>query len=225
MLKALRQHARYFYVLFFIVILTFIFWGVGTVDKTGGVEILAEVGKHKITTEEYWKTYDRVYRFYREIYKEKFDEEMEKKINLKENVLNSMINERVLLTAAQKAGITVGDQELQDAVAREPAFMKNGVFDREIYVNRLKLNRITPEEFERSKRQELILSKVRRLVELSVDVPDSTDSQPSQDSSNEQASKMIHQARLNDLKEKALNSYIEGLKKDIKIKVNKQLIA
>jgi peptidyl-prolyl cis-trans isomerase D len=225
MLKALRQHARYFYVLFFIVILTFIFWGVGTVDKTGGVEILAEVGKHKITTEEYWKTYDRVYRFYREIYKEKFDEEMEKKINLKENVLNSMINERVLLTAAQKAGITVGDQELQDAVAREPAFMKNGVFDREIYVNRLKLNRITPEEFERSKRQELILSKVRRLVELSVDVPDSTDSQPSQDSSNEQASRMIHQARLNDLKEKALNSYIEGLKKDIKIKVNKQLIA
>jgi peptidyl-prolyl cis-trans isomerase D len=225
MLKALRQHARYFYVLFFIVILTFIFWGVGTVDKTGGVEILAEVGKHKITTEEYWKTYDRVYRFYREIYKEKFDEAMEKKINLKENVLNSMINERVLLTAAQKAGITVGDQELQDAVAREPAFMKKGVFDREIYVNRLKLNRITPEEFERSKRQELILSKVRRLVELSVDVPDSTDSQPSQDSSNEQASRMIHQARLNDLKEKALNSYIEGLKKDIKIKVNKQLIA
>jgi len=225
MLKALRQKARYFYVLFFIVILTFIFWGVGTVDKTGGVEILAEVGKHKITTEEYWKTYDRVYRFYREIYKEKFDEEMEKKINLKENVLNSMINERVLLTAAQKAGITVGDQELQDAVAREPVFMKNGVFDKEIYVNRLKLNRITPEEFERSKRQELVLSKVRRLVELSVDVPDSTDFQPSQDSSNEQASKMIQQARLNDLREKALTSYIEGLKKDIKIKVNKQLIA
>jgi hypothetical protein len=36
---------------------------------------------------------------------------------------------------------------------------------------------------------------------------------------------MIHQAKLNDLREKALNSYIEGLKKEIKIKVNKQLIA
>ena len=45
----MRKHARYFYVLFFIVILTFIFWGVGTVDKTGPAEIVAEVGKYKIT--------------------------------------------------------------------------------------------------------------------------------------------------------------------------------
>jgi parvulin-like peptidyl-prolyl isomerase len=147
---------------------------------------------------------------------------MEKKMNLKENVLNSMINERVLLTAAQKSGITASDQELQDAIAREPAFMKNGAFDKEVYLNRLRLNRITPEEFERSQRQELILSKMRRLVELAVDVSDGSDTQLPQDSSNEQASKMIHQAKLTDLREKALSSYIEGLKKDIKIKINKQ---
>lgn len=225
MLKTMRKHARYFYVLFFIIILTFIFWGVGTVDKTGGVEILAEVGKYKITTEEYWKTYDRIYRFYREIYKDQFDEEMEKKMNLKENVLNSMVNERVMLTAAQKAGITAGDEELQDEIAREPAFMKNGVFDKEIYLNRLRLNRITPEEFERSQRQELILSKMRRLVELSVDIPESVALHLPQESSNEQAVKMIYQAKLNDIREKALNSYIEGLKKDIKIKINKQIVS
>jgi hypothetical protein len=225
MLKGMRKHARYFYVLFFIVILTFIFWGVGTVDKTGGVEILAEVGKYKITTEEYWKTYDRIYRFYREIYKDQFNEEMEKKMNLKDNVLNSMVNERVLLTAAQKAGIKIGDAELQDAITHEQAFMKNGVFDKDVYVNRLRLNRITPEEFERSQRQELILSKMRRLVELSVDIPDSADLQLPRESSNEQALKMISQAKLNDIREKALNSYIEGLKKEIKIKVNKKLLS
>ena len=221
----MRKHARYFYVLFFIVILTFIFWGVGTVDKTGGVEILAEVGKYKITTEEYWKTYDRIYRFYREIYKDKFDEEMEKKMNLKENVLNSMVNERILLTAAQKAGIEIRDEELQDAITREQAFMKNGVFDKDVYLNRLRLNRITPEEFERSQRQELILTKMRRLVEMSVDIPDSSEIQLPPESSNEQASQMIYQAKLNDIREKALGSYIEGLKKDIKIKINKQLLS
>jgi peptidyl-prolyl cis-trans isomerase D len=224
MLKSMRKHARYFYVLFFIVILTFIFWGVGTVDKTGGVQILAEVGKYKIPLEEYWKTYDRIYRFYREIYKDQFDEEMEKKMNLKENVLNSMINERLLLIAAQRTGITVSDEELQDSIAREPAFMKNGAFDKDVYLNRLRLNRITPEEFERSQRQELTLGKMRRLVELSVDISDSADVQLPPDSTNGQASKMIQQAKLNDLREKALNSYIEGLKRDTRIKIHKELI-
>jgi len=223
MLRGMRKHAKYFYVLFFIVILSFIFWGVGSVDKTGGVEVVAEVGKYKITAEEYWKSYDKIYRFYREIYKDKFDEETEKKMNLKESVLDSMINERVLLMAAKKAGITASDEELQESIAREPAFMKNGVFNKEIYLNRLKLGRITPEAFESMKRQELTVTKMKQLIEVSVDATD-IDAQLPQTSGNEQAEKMLRQAILSDKKEKALKSYVEGLKKNTKIKVNKQLI-
>ncbi len=224
MLKVMRKHARYFYVLFFIVILSFIFWGVGTVDKTGGVEIVAEVGNYKITTDEYWKTYERIYRFYREIYKDTFDEEMEKKLNLKNMVLDSMINERVLLMAAKDEGITVTDEELQDEIARDPAFMRNGFFDKSVYLNRLKLSRLTPEYFESMKRQELILNKMRQLIELSVDVTD-TDMNASQAPGNEQLAMLMNQSSLNEKKEKVMQSYVEGLKKRIKIKVNKDLIA
>jgi peptidyl-prolyl cis-trans isomerase D len=223
MLKVMRKHAKYFYVLFFIVILTFIFWGVGTVDKTGGVEVVAEVGKYKITTEEYWKTYDRIYRFYREIYKDKFDEEMEKKMNLKEGVLDSMINERILLMAAKDAGITVGDEELQESIARDPAFIKNGAFNRDVYLNRLRLSRMTPELFENMKRKDLTITKMKQLIEASVDATD-IDAQLPQTSDSEQAGKMIRQAMLADKKEKALKSYVDGMKKNVKIKVNKQLI-
>ena len=224
MLRGMRKHAKYFYVLFFIVILSFIFWGVGTVDKTGGVEVVAEVGKYKITTDEYWKTYDKIYRFYREIYKDKFDEETEKKMNLKENVLNSMINERLLLMAAQRAGVTASDEELQDSIARETAFMKNGLFSKEIYLNRLRLGKITPEAFENMKRQELTITKMKQLIEVSVDTAD-IGAQLPQTSGNEQAEKMMRQAMLSDKKEKALKSFVEGLKKNTKIKVNKKLVA
>jgi hypothetical protein len=223
MLKVMRKHAKYFYVLFFIVILSFIFWGVGSVDKTGGVETAAEVGKYKITAEDYWKTYDRTYRFYRELYKDAFNEEMEKKLNLKANVLDSMVNEKVLLIAAKEAGISVSDQELQDTISHEPAFMNNGVFDRNLYINRLRLNRLTPEEFESATRQEIIATKMRQLIELSVD-PTGMDSPASQTPGNEQAAKMISEATLRDKKEKAASSYIEGLKKNIKIKINTKLI-
>jgi hypothetical protein len=224
MLKVLRTHAKYFYFLFFIVILSFIFWGVGTVDKTGVTGIAAEVGKYKITSEEYWKTYENAIRFYREIYKDKFDEEFEKKMKLREKVLDSMINDRVLLIAAKDAGIRISDEELHEAITQEPAFMRNGVFDNNVYLNRLRLNRITVEAYESLKRQELTLYKIRRLIELSVDIPDISPD-VKEGSGNGRTANMLRQVMLNDRKEKAIKSYVDGLKKQIKIKVNTQIIS
>jgi peptidyl-prolyl cis-trans isomerase D len=223
MLKVLRKHAKYFYVLFFIVILSFIFWGIGTVDQTDR-DIVAEVGKDKISAEEFWRSYENVYRFYREIYKEKFNEEMEKKLNLKEKVLDSMIQERVLLIAAKREGISISDGELQEAITHEPAFVRNGVFDKNVYVNRLKLMRITVEEYENAKRQELTLNKMRHLIELSADVPSiSADLQKL--SGDEKSTNMLREAMLSEKKEKVMKSYVEGLKKDIKIKIDTKLIS
>jgi hypothetical protein len=221
MLKAMRKHAKYFYVLFFIIIITFVFWGVGTVDKTGNVEVIAEVGQHKITVEEYWKAYDRTFRFYKEVYKDAFNEKMQK--DLKEKVLDSLMDENVLLIASKEAGISVSDEELQDSISGERAFLKNGVFDKDVYINRLRLNRITPEVFENMKRQELTYEKMRRLVELSVDAT-ALDIQLPQPSGNEQAADMIRQAMMGDKKGKAVKSFIEGYKKSLKIKINKKLI-
>lgn len=224
MLELMRKHAKFFYVLFFIVILSFIFWGVGTVDKTGGEAVVAEVGKYKITADEFWKTYERVIRFYRELYRGKFDEETEKKLNLKEKVLESMIDEKVLLIAAKDAGIRVSDEELREAITHEPAFMRNGVFDQNVYLNRLRLNRITVEAYENAKRQELTLNKMRRLIELSVDVTEIS-IQIKQAPGDERLTKMISEAMLRDKRDKAVRSYIEGLKKQMKIKRNIQLIS
>src|SRR3990172_6252240 len=135
MLKMMRHHAKYFYVLFFIVILSFLFWGVGSVDKTSSGCIVAEVGKNKITQEDYYRAYDNAFKFYKDLYKEKFDEEMQKKLKLKDTVLDSLIGNRVLLFAAAENGIKVSDEELNDAIIKEPAFMKNGAFDNQIYQN------------------------------------------------------------------------------------------
>ncbi len=221
MLQAMRKHAKYFYVLFVIIIITFVFWGVGTVDKTGTVEVIAEVGQYKITVEEYWKAYERTLGFYKEVYKDAFDEKMQK--DLKEKVLGFLMDEKVLLIASKEAGVSVSDEELQDSIANERAFLKNGVFDRDVYINRLRLNRITPEVFENMKRQELTCEKMRRLVELSVDAT-AMDVQMPQPSGNEQAADMIRQAMMGDKKGKAVKSFIEGYKKTLKIKIDRKLL-
>lgn len=220
MLKAMRKHARYFYVLFFIVILSFIFWGVGTVDKS--TVPVAEVGKERVTLEEYWTSYDRAREFYRTLSQGNFTEEMEKTLNLKQRVLDSLIDDLVLMTEAKKAGIRVSDAELSEAIVNDPAFVRDGTFNKDIYVRTLQLNRMTPELFESLKRRELTLTKMRKLIGGSVDV---TTLDVPQASGNEQALASLRQTALQEMRDRAVKSYIEGLKQQMKIKVNQQLIS
>jgi hypothetical protein len=222
MLKMMRHHAKYFYVLFFIVILSFIFWGVGTVDKTSSGGIVAEVGKYKITQEEYYRAYDNAFKFYRDLYKEKFDEEMQKKLNLKDKVLDTLISKRILLIAAAENGIKVSDEELNDAITREAAFMKNGVFDNQVYQNTLRLSRISPEEYEAMKREELTATRMSRLIELSA-YPAVADL--GNLSGDDQTMKALKDAMLNDARDKAVKAYVDGYKKSLKIKEHRQLIS
>lgn len=221
MLQFMRKHAKFFYVFFFLIIISFIFFYVGPIDKSTTVPV-AEIGKEKITLEEYWRTYDRARDFYRDIYKEKFDEELEKKLKLREKVLDSLIEEKVLLLAAKDLGIKVKDEELEEAITHEQTFTRNGVFDREIYLRILQLNRITPELFENAKRQELTLIKMKRLIGESVDL---TDSEIKQITGDEQTIMALRQAVLLDKREKAIKSYVDGLKRQMKIKINEQLIS
>lgn len=214
MLKAMRKHAKFFYVLFFIIILSFIFWGVGTVDKSTAVPI-AEVGNSKITLEEYWSAYDRAREFYRNVSKGTFTEEMEKQLNLKQRVLDALIEDATLLAAARKMGIQVSDAELEEAITNDPPFMRDGKFNKEVYLRSLQLNRLTPEYYEAMKRQELILTKVRRLIGESVDLPDEA---------NAPSDPQMKSALLAQMRDSAVKSYVEGLKKQMKVKVNRQLL-
>lgn len=221
MLKAMRKHAKYFYVLFFFIIVSFIFWGVGNVDQPTATPV-AEIEKEKISIEEYWTSYERARAFYRENFKEQFNEEMEKKLNLKQKVLDSLIDERVLVAAAKKAGLTVTDEELTASIVTEPSFAREGRFSQEVYVRVLQLNRMSPESFETLKRRELLFGKMRRLIGESVDL---TDADLKQMPGNEQAMAAIKQTILFDMRDKAVKSYVEGLKKDMNIKVNPKLIS
>jgi peptidyl-prolyl cis-trans isomerase D len=221
MLRAMRKHAKYFYVLFFIVILTFIFWGVGTVDKPTSVSV-AEIGKEKITVEEYWRAYERARQAYRELYKDKFDEEMEKKLQLKESILNSLIDERVLMISAGELRLTASDKELHDVIINDPRFMRDGVFRKDVYFRTLELNRLTPEMFENSMRLQLTELKIKRLVWSSVDINQLDLKDVSGD---DKKAAEIKQLILFDKRNAVLKSYIDSIKQRMNLKINKDVIS
>lgn len=221
MLKAMRHHAKYLYFLFFIVILSFIFWGVGTVDQSSNAQIVAEVGNRKISAQDYARVYENYDRFYRDVYKEKYDEEMQKKLNLKDKAIETLVGQTILLITAEENGVKVSDSEVKEAILNEPAFTKDGVFDSEIYQNALRLSRLTPAMYESSKREELIIQKISRLIQTAAITPGAEFANVSAD---DQTKKMIMDAMTKDAAEKVLRSYIEGMKKKMKVKINTELL-
>lgn len=218
MLKHMRKHAKYFYALFVIVILSFIFWGTGTVDQNSAVP-LAQIGDETITVQEYWRAYENTASLYRDVYGSEFDAE---KLGLKDMVLETMILERLLLGATREAGITVSDAELEEAIVNDPAFMREGAFNKDIYQNTLNLYRMTASQYEALKRRDLVLQKMRRLVGETVAL---TPSDVKGLSGNEDIYKSLRETLLESKKDAALKSFLNGMKKKLPITVNKQLIS
>lgn len=221
MLHFMRKHAKFFYVFFFLVIISFIFLYVGPIDKNQN-PVVVEIGKDKVYLDEYWRAYDNLRNFYRDIYKDKFTPEMEEKLNLKEKTLKKLIEERLLLMKAADMGIYVSDEELQKAIMSEPAFQRDGVFNRNIYLRTLQLNRLTPAYYEAAKRNELILKKMRNLIEDSVDL---TPLDTSLFKGNKKFLDLIKNSLLTDKKNKVLDSFVETLKKQYNVKIHSEYIS
>lgn len=220
MLKAMRENAKYFYVLFFVIILSFVFWGVGSMNNGRSGGFVAQVGNYKITLPEYNRTYENMESFYQNLYKNKFTDAMRKQ--LRERVLDSMVVNKILLIAAGENGITVSDKELNDAIRSNPAFQRDGQFDVNVYRNRLRISGISPEDYENARRQELIAQKTRRMIELTASVPAEAMKQVSGDKKTEEA---LRKAMENQAKEQAVQAYVAAFQKKIKIKINRDLIS
>jgi len=222
MLKVMRS-SKFFTVIILgaitvIITIAFIFYGIGP-NVNPSTTAVAQVGKEKITIGEYERAYVAAYRRAQEIYP---NEEDIKKLNLKERVLEELIDNIILISAAKKAGLKVAKDELQAVITNEPAFQANGVFNKEIYLRRLKLNRITPAIYESAVETELLLNKIRMLIgETAVLSSDEKKMLDSISSNQEQLALTILSAK----RQQAIKAYVEGIKRQMKITINKELIS
>ncbi|MBF0486944.1 MAG: SurA N-terminal domain-containing protein [Nitrospirae bacterium] len=226
MIKFMHKYAKFFYVFFFLIIISFIFFYVGPIDKSSKQLAVAEVGDKRIYPEEYWRMYENMKNYYSNMLKEKFTPEMEKQLRLKEIVLEGIIENQLLLAEANKLGIRVSDEEINDSITRDPAFIRDGVFRKEIYLRTLELSRLTPQYFELKKREDLAIQKMRRIIELAADTKSALPKEiAAQFKGNDQAIESIVKSAQEEQKAKTVRSYLQGLRMIIPVKVRPELVA
>lgn len=193
--------------------IVFVFWGIGPQQNPSDV-IIAEIDKSRISLSEYELAYESAYRRAREVYKT--NEEIEK-LNLRNRVLDELIDRIVLMNAAKDAGITVSEDEVREVIMNEPAFKKDGIFDKNVYIRRLKLSRMTAGRFESKIMEDLFINKIRRLIgetaeltEIDADFPDM----------EKDVRDQLIEGFLFAKRERAVKAYVEGLKRSAEIKIN-----
>ena len=173
MLDLMRKHAGTWMIkaLLGAIVVVFVFWGVGswTSQREG---IVATVNGESISLEDYRNAYNRLLDQARQSLGANLGDEMLKTLQIPKRAMEQLIDRTLLKQAAERLKMKVTDEELAQSIRSTPAFQSEGAFDRRRYQQLLALNRMTPETFELSQRDSLLVEKLVRLVTETVKVSD-----------------------------------------------------
>jgi peptidyl-prolyl cis-trans isomerase D len=173
MLDFMRKHAGTWMIkaLLFAIVVVFVFWGVGswTSHQEG---VVATVNGEAISLEAYRTSYNQLLDQVRQSFGANLNDDLLKSLNLQTRALDQLIDRTLMKQAAARLKMEVNDEELAQSVRRIPAFQSNGAFDRRRYQQVLSVNRLTPEAFEASQRENLLATKLMRVVTESAKVSD-----------------------------------------------------
>ena len=124
-----------------IIILPFLFWGMGDVFRGGNQNVVATVESEKISTQEFMN-------YLRQI---NLNEEQIKslpKTDLIEQILSQFIGRKVMELEIKKIGIVVNDNTLRNIIKNDKLFFKDNKFSRTEYEKFLIKSGVTAPQFE-----------------------------------------------------------------------------
>ena len=126
-----------------IIILPFVFWGMGDVFRGGSQNVIATVDSEKISTQEFVKYINQL-----NLNKDQINNLT--KTSLLEEILSEYIGRKVMALEIKKIGITVSDNSLRDIITNDQLFFKNKKFSRSEYEKFLLTSGVTAPSFEKN---------------------------------------------------------------------------
>ena len=144
MLTSIGKFSKSFFVklLVGIIILPFVFWGMGDVFRGGNQNVIASIDSEKVSTQEFVDYLRRL----------NLNEEQIKnlpKTDLIEKILSEYIGKKVMALEIEKLGITVNDNSLRNIIKNDKLFFsKNNKFSRTEYEKFLIKSGVTAPQFE-----------------------------------------------------------------------------
>ena len=143
MLTSIGKYSKSFFikVLVGIIILPFIFWGMGDVFRGGNQNVLVTIDSEKISSQEFINYLNKL----------NISEEERKnasKSDLVEKILSDYIGRKIISLEVKDLGVKVTDKSLKKIIINDQTFFKDGNFSRTAYEKFLLESSITAPAFE-----------------------------------------------------------------------------
>ena len=175
MLDVFRKASKTWVVklLFALLTLSFVAWGVGDVVR-GGVSRgpAIEVGKTSVTTPEVMAEFKREVERLQPLFGGKLTAEDARKMGMLDRTIDTIITRSLIDEAARGLGLATNDEAILRKLAANPAFHGlNGQFDRETFRSRLSRAGFTEESFWRSERANMIRNQMAETLAAGMTAP------------------------------------------------------
>jgi len=173
-LEFMRKRARssIIKVLFSIIVLVFIFWGVGGQVNGSRPDVVANINGQTISPREFQRAYENVKAAYRDAYKDRLTPEILKSLDLKSQTLEQLIDAKLIEGEATRLGFVATDADVRQTIATMPIFQADGKFSPAQYTRVLRFYQATPGEFEEEQRALLVSKKLQSLIGDAAQVTD-----------------------------------------------------
>ncbi len=143
MLNSIKKYSKtlFFKVLVGIIILPFLFWGMGDVFSGGSQNVVAKIDSEKVSTRDFVNYLNAL----------NLNEQERKdlpKTDLMERILSDYIGKRVLFLELKDLNVVLADSSLKEMIINDKTFFKNNKFSRTEYEKFLISNNLSAPLFE-----------------------------------------------------------------------------
>jgi peptidyl-prolyl cis-trans isomerase D len=166
MLQTIRDRAQGWiaWVIVILISIPFALWGIQSYLEVGGDVVVAKVNGVEIREQDFQRRVQQARIQLRERMGASYDATQVDDRRLRNEVLDDMIREALLMDVSERLGFRVSDQELRAQIQSEPAFQREGHFDKTVYEQTLSLQGLSPAMFEAQVRQRLVGTQMVRGV-------------------------------------------------------------
>ena len=143
MLNSIKKYSKTFFfkALVGIIIMPFLFWGMGDVFSGGSQNVVAKIDSEKVSTRDFVN-------YLRSLNLSDQERKNISKTNLIERILSDYIGKRVLALELEDMNVVISDETLKDIIINDKTFFKDNKFSRTEYEKFLITSRLTAPFFE-----------------------------------------------------------------------------